>query len=124
MSSNQNVYPATSPYFNTNIINDTYLSVLNYTPIPMNPSDVYYTLTSVYEYRPDMLAYDLYGDANLWWVFASRNPNRLGPDPYFNFTAGLGIYIPTIDTLRVVLGIYYRRCNNYDEWRRKNSIYG
>ena len=64
-----------------------------------------YTILPVYDYRPDMFAYDLYGNANLWWVFASRNPNVLGPDPYFNFTAGLGIYIPTIDTLRVVLGI-------------------
>jgi len=47
----------------------------------------------------------LYGDARLWWVFSARNPNKLGPDPYFNFTAGAGIYIPNIDTLRTVLGI-------------------
>ena len=105
MSSNQGLYPASSPYFNTNILDDKYLDVMEYTPIPMDPSDVYYTILSVYEYRPDMLAYDLYGNANLWWVFASRNPNVLGPDPYFNFREGLGIYIPTIDTLRVVLGI-------------------
>ena len=51
-----------------------------------------------------MLAYDLYTDARLWWVFASRNPNLLGPDPYFNFTAGLGIYIPTLTTIQTVLG--------------------
>lgn len=105
MSSNQGLYPASSPYFNTNILDDKYLDVMEYTPIPMDPSDVYYTILSVYEYRPDMLAYDLYGNANLWWVFASRNPNVLGPDPYFNFKAGLGIYIPTVDTLRVILGI-------------------
>lgn len=78
---------------------------MNYTPIPMNPSDVYYTLTEVYQYRPDLLAYDLYNNAGLWWVFAARNPNVLGPDPYFNFKAGLSIYIPTIDTLTAVLGI-------------------
>jgi hypothetical protein len=105
MSTNQGNYPSSSPYSNTNIIDNKYLDVMNYTPIPMKPSDVYYTLTSVYEYRPDLLAYDLYGNANLWWVFASRNPNGLGEDPYFNFKAGLGIYIPTIDTLRAVLGI-------------------
>jgi len=105
MSSNQGLYPGSSPYTSTNIVNNTFLDVMNYTPVPMNPSDVYYTLTSVYEYRPDLLAYDLYNDASLWWVFASRNPNVLGPDPYFNFTAGTDIYIPTIDTLRTVLGI-------------------
>lgn len=102
---NQNLYPATSPYFNTNVVENKFLDVMNYTPIPMNPSDVYYTILPVYEYRPDLLAYDLYNDANLWWVFASRNPNVLGPDPYFNFKAGTSIYIPTLDVLSVVLGI-------------------
>jgi len=105
MPSNQNLYPASSPYANTDVVNNNFLDVMIYTPIPMEPSDVYYTLTAAYEYRPDLLAYDLYGDANLWWVFASRNPNALGPDPYFNFTAGLSIYIPTMDTLKAVLGI-------------------
>ena len=105
MSSNQGLYSATSPYNSTNVVSEKYLDVMEYTPVPMDPSDVYYTILSVYQYRPDLLAYDLYGDANLWWVFASRNPNVLGPDPYFNFTAGTGIYIPTIETLRVVLGI-------------------
>lgn len=105
MASTQGLYPKTSPYNTTNIVSNKFLDVMTYVPIPMDPNDVYYTLTAVYEYRPDMLAYDLYGDAKLWWVFASRNPNVLGPDPYFNFKAGLSIYIPTIDTLRVVLGI-------------------
>ena len=105
MSSVNGIYPASSPYASTYIVDNKYLGIMDYTPIPMNPSDVYYTLTEVYQFRPDLLAYDLYGDANLWWVFASRNPNVLGPDPYFNFTAGLQLYIPTIDTLRLVLGI-------------------
>lgn len=105
MANNQPIYPATSPYTNTSIVNNKYLDVMNFVPVPMKPSDVLYELTKVYEYRPDLLAYDLYGDAALWWVFASRNPNVLGPDPYFNFTSGTKIYIPTIDTLRALLGI-------------------
>ena len=70
----------------------------------MNPSDVYYVILPVYEYRPDMLAYDMYNDPRLWWVFAQRNPNRL-KDPLFDFKAGLGIYVPKLDTLKQVLGI-------------------
>lgn len=105
MSSNQNLYTATSPYRDTNVVEGKFLDVLDYRAVPQNPNDVYYEITAVYEYRPDLLAYDLYSDSRLWWVFAARNPNRLGPDPYFNFVAGLGIYIPTIDTLRTVLGI-------------------
>ena len=102
---NQSLYPAASAYYDTNIINNTYLDVMTPRPIPFLPGDVYFTITTVYEYRPDLLAFDLYNDSRLWWVFAERNPNKLGPDPYFNFVSGVGIYIPTIDTLRTVLGI-------------------
>lgn len=100
-----NLYPLTSPYNATDVVNQKFLDVLVYRPIPMIASDVYYVIPPVYEYRPDMLANDLYGDARLWWVFAERNPNRLGADPYFDFKAGLGIYVPNLATLKQVLGI-------------------
>lgn len=99
------IYPATSPYYNTEVVNAKYLDVLNFRPIPRYPSDIQMTITKVYEFRPDLLAFDLYGDSRLWWVFAQRNPNRLGQDPYFNFVAGLDIYVPKLDTLKSVLGI-------------------
>lgn len=102
---NNNLYPATSPYYDTDIVNKKYLDVMINRPIPKQASDVYFTISLVYQYRPDLLAYDLYNDARLWWVFAARNPNRLGNDPYFDFVEGLGIYIPKLDTLKQVLGI-------------------
>lgn len=98
-------YTTSTPYYLTNIVNNQYLDILKYRPIPKNPDDVYSVITMAYEYRPDKFAYDLYNDAQLWWVFAARNPNRLGEDPYFSFKAGLGIYIPRVDTLRTYLGI-------------------
>jgi alpha-L-fucosidase len=100
-----NIYPATSPYFNTTVVNNKFLDVMTPRPIPKDPSDVYYTITQVYEYRPDLLAYDLYGDSRLWWVFAERNPNRLSRDPYFEFVSGIQIYIPQLSTLQQALGI-------------------
>lgn len=103
MASN-NLYPATSPYNQTGIVNGKFLDFMVNRPIPLDPSDIYYIIPSSYEYRPDMLAYDLYGDAKLWWVFAQRNPNRLA-DPYFDFKTGLGIYVPKLDTLKAVLGL-------------------
>ena len=103
--SNSYVYPQSSPYYDTNVVEHKFLDVLAYREIPLNPNDVYYQLPLVYQYRPDLLAYDLYGNPSLWWVFAARNPNLLGPDPYFNFVAGIEIYIPNITTLQVVLGI-------------------
>lgn len=101
----QTIYPRTSPYYNTPVINNKFLDVLTYRPIPANPIDVLMTITPVYEYRPDLLAYDLYNDPRLWWVFAARNPNLLGPDPYLNMVSGLQIYVPTQDTLQKALGI-------------------
>lgn len=103
-----NLYPSTSPYNLTNVVTDrklNYLGILEYRPIPKLASDVYYTVPVAYQYRPDLLAYDLYGDAKLWWVFAERNPNKLGEDPYFNLIAGIQIYIPKLETLSNVLGI-------------------
>ena len=99
-----NLYPATSPYQSTGIVNGKFLDVMINRPIPMIPTDVFWTITPVYEYRPDMLAYDLYNDSRLYWVFAQRNPNAL-KDPYFDFVTGLSIYIPKMDTLKQVLGI-------------------
>jgi len=104
MSSNS-LYPKTSPYKDTNVYNKKFLDFMVNRPIPSQPSDVQIILSEVYQYRPDLLAYDLYGDSRLWWVFAVRNPNRLGPDPYFDFKAGVELYVPTMDTLRQVLGI-------------------
>lgn len=99
------LYPRTSPYKDTGVFNAKFLDFWVDRPIPSQPSDVLYRLPKVYEYRPDLLANDLYNDGRLWWVFAARNPNRLGYDPYFDFVAGVEIYIPKLDTLKQVLGI-------------------
>jgi len=101
---NNSLYPSTSPYSSTDVVNGKFLDFMMTRPIPKKPSDVYYKIPAVYQYRPDMLAFDLYGDSRLWWVFAVRNPNRL-KDPYFDFVTGLGIYIPTQDTLTAALGL-------------------
>ncbi len=98
------IYGSSSPYLYTDIIGGKYLDVMTNRPIPMLDSDIYWEISKVHEYRPDMLAYDLYSDPRLWWVFAQRNPNRL-KDPYFDFVAGLGIYIPKQDTLVRALGL-------------------
>lgn len=105
MATQTTIYPRSSPYYNTPVVSNKFLDVLTYRPIPFNPQDVLMTITPVYEFRPDLLAYDLYSDSRLWWVFSARNPNLLGPDPYFNMVSGLQIYVPTQDTLQRVLGI-------------------
>lgn len=106
MSSTNNIYNSTSPYFNTSLsANGQYLGLWQYRPIPVAKSDQIITISSVYDSRPDLLAHDLYGDSRLWWVFAVRNPNTLAADPLGNFTQGLQIAVPNPKTLKTVLGI-------------------
>ena len=99
-----NLYPVTSPYYNSSIVNKKFLDVMINRPIPKLASDKFWTITETYNMRPDMLAYDLYNNPKLWWVFANRNPNAL-PDPLFDFTTGKNIYLPQADTLKQVLGL-------------------
>jgi hypothetical protein len=98
------LYPPTSPYYNTDTVNNKFLDIMVNRPIPALSTDVYWEITAGYDLRPDMLAYDLYNDSKLWWVFASRNPNRL-KDPFFDFVTGVGIYLPASNTLKQSLGL-------------------
>ena len=96
-------YSKTSPYYTT----DTYgnfLDVMSYRSIPALVDDVVYTIDTIYEYRPDLLAYDLYNDAKLWWVFAVRNPNVL-KNPLLDFRSGIAIQIPKKTTIMSALGL-------------------
>ncbi len=91
-------YAATSPYFLTQIEND-YLGVMQFRDIPNNASDEEYEILQQHQYRPDLLAYDFYGDAALWWVFAVRNKDII-KDPIYDLSAGQKIRIPKLETLR------------------------
>lgn len=91
-----------SPYATTPIINKfiTYLDVWDYITINPTDDDELITLESKYNQRPDLLAYNYYGDARLWWVFAVRNPNVL-IDPVYDLVTNTELYIPS----RTSLGI-------------------
>lgn len=95
-------YTSTSPYFQTGY-NQFYLDIMVNRPIPKESDDKLWTINVTYQYRPDLLAYDLYGDAGLWWVFYQRNPNTLTAPP-LDFKADTRIYIPKITTLQSTLG--------------------
>jgi hypothetical protein len=71
--------------------------------IPKESDDRLMQINQTYQYRPDLLALDLYDNPSLWWVFYQRNPNTLTAPP-LDFRAGVQIYLPKITTLRGVLG--------------------
>jgi hypothetical protein len=95
-------YNSTSPYYLTGF-NQYYLDVMTDRPIPKESDDQVIVINQTYQYRPDLLAYDLYNNAGLWWVFYQRNPNTLTAPP-LDFTNGTRIFLPKISTLRTVLG--------------------
>jgi hypothetical protein len=96
-------YNTSSPYYQTGTFGK-FLDVRANRKITPKTDDVLYQIDSVYQFRPDMLAHDLYGNSALWWVFAQRNPNVL-KDPLFDFRAGAVIYIPKKSTLQEDLGV-------------------
>jgi alpha-L-fucosidase len=96
-------YSQTSPYYQTaqNSIN---LETLNPRPITAELDDQLYTIERTYAYRPDLLAYDLYGTPRLWWVFAQRNPDQI-EDPIYDFRPGVTIQLPKPANVSRDLGV-------------------
>jgi hypothetical protein len=95
-------YDNASPYFLTPYT-QFYLDVMTNRPLPKESDDQLFLINQTYQYRPDLLAFDLYDNAQLWWVFYQRNPNTLTAPPW-DFEANKTIFLPKITTLRSVLG--------------------
>ena len=91
-----------SPYSKTSTVNG-YLGILNFIDIPAEVDDVSYTIASRYMYRPDLLAYDLYGDPQLWWVFAARNKEVI-KDSIYDFITGQIIFLPKLAAIKKAIG--------------------
>ena len=87
-------YGADSLYRDTQL-NDQYLDVLDINNIDIdNTTTTNITIEEKYNEKPDLLAYDLYGNAKLWWVFGLFNQDEL-VDPILDFKTGIKINVPT-----------------------------
>ena len=96
-------YNADSPYYTTENFGN-FLEVIERRPVSASPKDQILTINPTYEFRPDLLAHDLYGNKNLWWVFAARNPNTI-KDPIWDMKRGKRIFLPKQDRLFNDLGL-------------------
>jgi hypothetical protein len=96
-------YSNTSPYSNTDQ-SKGYLDIMSWRTVPAEKDDILFTITSSYLHRPDLLAHDIYKNAELWWVFAARNPSIL-KDPVFDMIPGVKIYLPKMSSMKKTLGI-------------------
>tara|TARA_B100000989_G_C19443216_1_gene428308 strand:- start:21 stop:320 length:300 start_codon:yes stop_codon:yes gene_type:complete len=96
-------YEPDSPYYATKKFGN-YLDVIERRPISASPQDQLMEINATYQYRPDLLASDLYDNPKLWWVFAARNPNTI-TDPIFDMKIGTRIFLPKQDRLFEDLGL-------------------
>ncbi len=96
-------YSSTSPYFATPQ-NDINLEPLVRRNFSIEDDDQTYTIERTYAYRPDLLAYDLYGTPRFWWVFAQRNPDQI-EDPIYDFKPGVTIQLPKPANIKRDLGV-------------------
>ena len=97
------IYAKSSPWATTPQ-NNLYMEPLNIRSVPAEADDYVYTIESQYKHRPDLLAYDLYGNAKLWWVFVQRNMSVL-KDPIYDFVPGTVILLPKKTNLKKFLGV-------------------
>ena len=96
-------YKKSSPYFKTGLIDNKFLDILSYRTIPAQADDLLTQIGPTYQYRPDLMSFDLYGTVDYWWVFTIRNRDLI-IDPVWDFTADKKIYIPKLETIRQSLG--------------------
>ena len=101
--SNTVKYKKTSPWATTKQ-NRLYLDILSIRPVPAESDDFKYVIENQYRHRPDLLAFDLYGDPQLWWVFVQRNMDVI-KDCIYDFEPGTVIFIPKKSNLQNFLGI-------------------
>jgi len=97
-------YTKTSPWGNTPFTKTGELDLLRIRPVPAEDDDILYSIQPQFTYRPDLLAYALYGSSKLWWVFAQRNLDVL-KDPVFDFIPGTQIYLPKASLVKKGLNL-------------------
>jgi len=95
-------YKPDSFYAKTNSI-DFYLDIWENTVNVSTKGDTSIEIHTKYNLRPDLMAYDMYGSPNYWWVFALKNKDKL-IDPVEDFKAGLTIVVPAKHGLRSLIG--------------------
>ena len=85
-------YNGSSMYARTPI-RGRFLDIWQPIDIGASINDTVYSIPAKYQFRPDLAAYELFGDVNLWYVFGLRNKDVL-IDPIYDFVEGLEIFVP------------------------------
>ena len=79
-------------------IRSWYLGIWEPVEITESEDDNLFIIPPKFHLRPDLAAFELYGDHRYWYVFALRNKNLI-KDPIFDFISGMSIYVPKQERL-------------------------
>lgn len=87
------LYNSKDLYYDTPISDNRFLDF--YVPRPISPSDDddFIILEKRHEFKPNVLAYDLYADDRLWWIFIRLNMNVI-QDPIRDMREGVVLRVP------------------------------
>jgi hypothetical protein len=88
----------------TKILDGLFLNINKLPKVPASIYDEDYKIEQRYDQRPDWLAYVLYGNERLWWVFALRNLDEIR-DPIRDFRAGTTIKLPSAEAVAKIVGV-------------------
>lgn len=89
-----------SPYSSTPT-KGRYMLYYEHNRISPHVDDRTYKVVAQWVHRPDLMALDLYGDSDLWFVFGIRNALR---DPCYDLVEGREIVVPTIEHVLRTIG--------------------
>ena len=80
-------------------LDNLFLTISGRVPDSVDENNIaVYTIEADYDERPDLLAHKLYETSELWWVFATRNPDII-VDPIRDFRTGVTIAIPSAESV-------------------------
>lgn len=94
-------YPVESPYYLSSIVGRFMTYYVHRSVKPHQLDKVTQLNNERYVERPDLLAFDLYGDSELFWVIPVRNGLQ---DPIFDLTFGKSLIIPDTTYVRSIVG--------------------
>lgn len=87
-------YKRSSSYAKTALLNgylDLFKPVLTRDSLSQETRKI--KIENKYDRRPDLMAYDLYGNPNVWWIFVHYNREKI-KDPINDFKSGITIVVP------------------------------
>lgn len=88
------IYKIDDIYYDTPIVNGKFLDFYEPRNFTFADDDDFVIVEKRHEFRPYVLAYDLYSSDKLWWIFPKLNMDTL-IDPIRDLREGLVLRVPT-----------------------------